>query len=94
MSICEECGRDVSIGDFPFCPHGHGNNLQKPMTPYTDTQLAATPMEFSTISEKVRFMDRNSIVPRGEARQKSSSPTLSSSVIRAAIHEAIQETRR
>jgi len=93
VSICEECGRDVSIGDFPFCPHGHGNNLQKPMTPYTDTQLAATPMEFSTISEKVRFMDRNGIVPRSEARLVHSSPGPSSTDISSAIREVLREIR-
>ena len=93
MSVCEECGRDVSIGDFPFCPHGHGNNLQKPMTPYIDTQLAATPMEFSTISEKVRFMDRNGIVPRGEARLSRPSSGPSSTDIRSAIREVFREIR-
>lgn len=93
MSTCELCGKDVSIGDFPFCPHGRGNNLQKPMTPYTDTMISSSPMEFRTISEKVRFMDRNGIVPRGEAGH-SPSPNLPLSAIREAIHAAFTETRR
>lgn len=24
MTICEHCGVELQIGDFPFCPHGRG----------------------------------------------------------------------
>jgi hypothetical protein len=23
-SICEHCGHELEVGDFPFCPHGRG----------------------------------------------------------------------
>lgn len=26
MTLCEKCGVELRIGDFPFCPHGHGAN--------------------------------------------------------------------
>lgn len=25
-SICDKCGKELSNGEFPFCPHGHGAN--------------------------------------------------------------------
>jgi hypothetical protein len=24
MTVCESCGVVLAIGDYPFCPHGHG----------------------------------------------------------------------
>jgi len=24
VTVCDQCGRVLSIGDYPFCPHGHG----------------------------------------------------------------------
>lgn len=65
MSICEKCGESVSIGDWPWCPHGVGNNLEHPMAPYIDEMIDRDgPREFRTIGEKVRYMDRNAIIPR------------------------------
>lgn len=29
MVNCDTCGKELSIGDFPFCPHGRGSyNVQ------------------------------------------------------------------
>ncbi len=25
MTTCERCGIELQIGDYPFCPHGHGH---------------------------------------------------------------------
>jgi len=24
VTVCDQCGRVLAIGDYPFCPHGHG----------------------------------------------------------------------
>jgi hypothetical protein len=92
--VCEKCGQEVFIGEWPFCFHGSGNNLQKPMEPHVDDMIASHPVEFRTIGEKVRYMDRNAIVPRGEARNSGSSGNLNPHDVRAAIREAINEVRR
>lgn len=26
MATCEKCGKELVIGEFPFCPHGFGAN--------------------------------------------------------------------
>jgi len=94
MSVCEKCGESVSIGDWPYCPHEPGNNLQQPMSPYTDDMIANSPVEFRTISEKVRYMDRNNLVPRGEHVTRDRNAGLRSTDIRHAIRETIREFRR
>lgn len=94
MSICEKCGESVSIGDWPYCPHESGNNLQQPMSPYTDDMIAGSPVEFRTIGEKVRYMDRHNLVPSSESVRRDPNVGLRSSDIRHAIHETIQEFRR
>lgn len=91
MDHCDLCGRDVQIGDWPYCPHPHGNNLQKPIEPHTDEMLGGG--EFRTISEKVKYMDAHAIVPRGEARPDRSDTYLRQSDIRNAIRETFQELR-
>ena len=61
---CELCGRAVKVGEWPWCPHGFGNNLQKPMEEVVDEHIDYEgTRSFTTIGEKVRFMDKNGIVP-------------------------------
>jgi hypothetical protein len=91
---CDTCGQELHIGDWPYCPHGRGNNLQRPMEPHVDEMLADSPREFSTISEKVRYMDRHAIIPRHESRHFTRpEPGLRPTHIREAIRETIQEIR-
>lgn len=26
VTVCDRCGIELCIGDFPFCPHGKGNS--------------------------------------------------------------------
>ena len=87
-------GHEIHHGDWPYCPHLPGNNLQKPIEPHTDDMIAASPVEFRTIGEKVRYMDQHAIVPRGEARPDRSGSSLAPSDIRAAIRETFHELRR
>jgi len=93
-STCELCGRDVAIGEWPYCPHGFGNNLQKPMEPHTDEMLTSEPREFRTIGEKVKFMDQHAIVPSRERGRGSHPDPLPSSSIRNAVREVMHELRR
>ncbi len=41
MSECNKCGNNVVIGEWPWCPHGFGNNLDDPMQSYVDWQLTS-----------------------------------------------------
>lgn len=80
-----------TIGEWWLCPHGFGNNLQRPMEPGVDEMIGTDPVSFTTIGEKVRYMDRNAIIPRSDNyRPSPQTPELP----RAAVHEAIRETLR
>ena len=26
MDTCDKCGQEITVGEFPFCPHGRGAN--------------------------------------------------------------------
>jgi hypothetical protein len=90
---CDTCNHEMQIGDWPYCPHGRGNNLQRPMEPHLDEMIAASPVEFSTIGEKVRYMDRHDIVPRGTHQPSRPSADLPAGSIRTAIHDTFRDIR-
>lgn len=56
--------------------------------------ISDTPREFTSIREKVRYMDRHNLVPSREAVHRDPHVGLRSSDIRHAIRETIQEFRR
>jgi hypothetical protein len=69
--LCDRCGSTVGIGQFPIChgsptDHGPWKGAEEPMAPEDDEMLTDAPgaMRFTTVGEKVRYMDRHSIVPR------------------------------
>ena len=92
MVRCDTCEKPLEVGEWPFCPHGFGNNLQKPMEPHTDEMIAGTPVEFRTVGEKVRYMDQHNLVPAGDSIRRES-PGLKSKDIQHAIREVFQELR-
>ena len=62
---CDHCDHEMVIGDWPYCPHGLGNNLERPIEAVADDMIDYHGTRtFTTIGEKVRFMDRNAIVPK------------------------------
>ena len=68
--ICDKCGAEVGIGQFPLCkgdPSAHGpwRGAEEPMEAIDDEMLTDEPgtIHFSTIGEKVRYMDKHNIVP-------------------------------
>ena len=44
MAVCEKCGKDIEIGDFPFCPHGKvERGFHTVFVPYVDHYISAKP---------------------------------------------------
>ncbi len=42
MTLCEKCGKEYGIGDWPFCDGGHGKpsrGTTAPFVPYFDMGL-------------------------------------------------------
>jgi hypothetical protein len=41
-SICEKCGKEVHIGDWPYCPHEYAVGFgEEPIEPYVDEHVAS-----------------------------------------------------
>lgn len=44
VSRCDKCGKQVEIGDFPFCPHGKvSNHFHTVFVPYIDHNISPKP---------------------------------------------------
>lgn len=40
MTKCDDCGKEFSIGEWPFCPHGYpSKGTTSPFIPYFDIGL-------------------------------------------------------
>ncbi len=60
-SICEKCGKTVSIGDFPFCPHARVERFGHAPLEGFDEMISADGETFTNWGEKLRYMDRHAI---------------------------------
>lgn len=71
-AICESCGKTYTVGEWPWCPHGFGNNLEEPLEPYVDDNLTADPggVEITTRSQRRQLMKEKGF----EYRKKASAP--------------------
>ena len=55
--ICEQCGRDVQIGMWPFCPHPHGTGVvHGDEIDYIDHNLGQEPVRIRSKAERKRLM--------------------------------------
>ena len=51
---CDECGKELRIGDWPFCPHGRiEGTLFRERAPYYDYGLDA---RITSLAQKRRLM--------------------------------------
>lgn len=61
---CDACGRELTVGEWPFCPHGRTNlNVVSDSIPGGETieNLAPTPITFHSRSEKREYLRANGI---------------------------------
>jgi hypothetical protein len=71
MSKCEKCNQEVSIGDWPWCPHGSAANFgEESIEPYWDEMLLPDPVYITSRAQRRAIMSRNGI----EYRKKHESP--------------------
>lgn len=57
--MCEKCGKIVTIGDFPFCPHENAQGLtlgEEPLEPYVDYNLGPEPVTITTRGQRRKLM--------------------------------------
>jgi hypothetical protein len=63
MIRCEECGRQVKIGDWPFCPHDTVRS-RAIFKPYWDTNIAEQPVYIESDHQHQRIMKENKMEPK------------------------------
>jgi hypothetical protein len=56
---CTECGKELQIGDFPFCPHGRYKH--KPFVPFTDISISDRPMTFESVRQHEKYMREHNL---------------------------------
>jgi hypothetical protein len=65
---CEKCGTVITIGSFPFCPHGPANGVRLPDVTWpggkTFENLAHEPQTFHSPAEFKRYLKANGIEQR------------------------------
>jgi len=73
-TICEQCGTEVSVGDWPFC-HGDksahvkvGKNFHDGFEPYLDEHLTTDPVWIASRSERQALMRQNAMEYRPKAK--------------------------
>lgn len=49
-AICDSCGKEYSVGEWPFCPHGQPSYYFAHFTPYVDENI---------VSEDHKYYDKN-----------------------------------
>ena len=64
MEICENCKKEIHVGDWPFCPHGVVLRFgHAPLEEVFDEHISDDGMRFTNWGEKLKYMDRNALVP-------------------------------
>jgi hypothetical protein len=64
---CDSCGKELSIGEWPWCPHGHGAALTEKSFPYTTTHLNGKPITVTDRAHESRLMKEFGVTKRDDA---------------------------
>ena len=71
MVKCEKCGRPVTIGAWPWCPHEHVEKFgEDPLEPYADENLTSEPggVEITTRAQRRKLMYESNMEYRPKAK--------------------------
>ena len=59
---CEACGKELEVGQWPWCPHGDARQFgEQPMESYFDEHVSPSGETFTTRAERRRFMAKNNL---------------------------------
>jgi hypothetical protein len=57
VTICDKCGVELHISDYPFCPHGHGHtHVSGDECDYWDHNLGQQPIRIRSWSQRRALM--------------------------------------
>lgn len=60
---CDECGKELEIGDFPFCPHGRPLE-HHPFIAFWDNNIAERPVYIESDRQREKLMRQGGLAVR------------------------------
>lgn len=54
--ICDCCGKELQVGDWPFAPHGRGLGMLGEFKPYIEPNLGPEPVLITSLAQKQRML--------------------------------------
>lgn len=58
-ALCDKCGSEINVGDWPFCPHGPAGRFgDDPIEPYWDENITQGGAMITTRGERRAIMSR------------------------------------
>lgn len=61
-TACDKCGKDLAIGEWPFCPHGFGtNNVIGDEIDEINENVGHQPVRFTSRIEKRRYLKEHGL---------------------------------
>lgn len=67
-ALCDECGKEYGIGDYPFCPHGKPLGMGPEFRAYLDEENFPKPVEVTSLAQKRRLERIYGLVEREPPR--------------------------
>jgi len=75
-TVCEKCGKSLVVGEWPFCPHGFGqNNVIGDEIDEWNENVGDQPVHFTSRIEKRRYLKEKGLeefvrhTPRPDGRK-------------------------
>jgi len=60
---CDECGREIELGQWPFCPHGTVREYH-PFIPFWDNHIAEEPVYIESDRHREKLMRQGGLAVR------------------------------
>lgn len=68
-TICTYCGKELRVGDFPYCPHGTASpHINGDECDYWDDNLGPEPIHITSWSQRAQLMKERGLIARDENR--------------------------
>jgi hypothetical protein len=59
--VCDDCGKTLSVGEWPWCPHGETRFHVDAFEPYFDEHLSPEGMWITSARQRRKYMDSEGI---------------------------------
>ena len=64
METCDKCGKQYTVGQWPYCPHGTGLGMLGRFAPYIEHNITHEPIEITSLAQRNRLMKEHKLEHR------------------------------